>query len=129
MAFGVTDETFTVASLEEGAITFSYMVGLISGPYLGWALGNTLGALICSTLPINVQNSMGIALYAMFIALIIPGAKKSRAILMVIFTAITMNALFTLAPYFHKISEGWGIIIATITACLVGAALFPREDE
>ena len=129
LSFGITDETFTVASMHKEKSTFSYMLGLITGPYWGWALGTLLGAMICSVLPETLQNSMGIALYAMFIALVVPNAKKSRAALAVVFIAVAISSAFTWVPYLHGISQGWGIILATIAACLVGAIFFPREEE
>lgn len=128
MSFGITDETFAVASLEEEDISFGYMIGLVSCPYWGWAIGTALGALISSVLPTAWQNSMGIALYAMFIALIIPSAKRSKAVFAIVMIAVTISSMFTWAPYFRQISTGWAIIIATVTACLIGALFFPRED-
>lgn len=128
MAFGITDETFAVASLEQKDISFGYMLGLISCPYWGWAGGTALGALICSVLPSAVQNSMGIALYAMFIALLVPGAKQSRAALTVTLIAVIISSLLTWAPYLKQISPGWSTIITTVITCLCGALFFPRED-
>ncbi len=128
IAFGITDETFSVASMEKQDLTFAYMSGLITGPFIGWVLGTALGASICSVLPGSLQDSTGIALYAMFIALIIPNAKKSLAALTVVIIAISLSSIFTWVPYINQISEGWGIIIATMISCLIGAALFPRED-
>ncbi len=128
IAFGITDETFSVASMEKQDLTFAYMSGLITGPYLGWALGTALGASICSVLPSSLQDSTGIALYAMFIALIVPNVKQSLAALTVVIIAISLSSIFTWVPYINHISDGWGIIIATIIACLFGAALFPRDD-
>ncbi len=80
-AFGITDETFSVASMEQGKLPFYYLLGLITGPVCGWTLGTAMGALICSRLPENLSNAMGIALYGMFIAIIIPPAKKSTTVL------------------------------------------------
>lgn len=129
MALGITDEIFTVASLEEGEVTFSYMAGLIICPYFGWALGTALGAMITSMLPKTLQSSMGIALYAMFIALIIPSAKKSKAALTVVIAAAIVSSIFKFLPLLKSISGGWSIIITTIIAATVGAVLFPREDD
>jgi|CZCB01.1.fsa_nt_gi 4-azaleucine resistance transporter AzlC len=128
MAFGITDETFAVASLEQGDISFSYMLGLVSSPYWGWAAGTFVGALICSVLPPAVQSSMGIALYAMFIALIVPSAKRSKPVLATTVIAVVVSCLFTWAPHLRDISAGWGITIAAITASAVGALVFPREE-
>jgi predicted branched-subunit amino acid permease len=129
MAFGITDETFTVASLEKEEITFSYMMGLVTGPYWGWGLGTVFGALCTSILPATLQNSMGIALYAMFIALIVPATKKSKAALVVTIIAISISSIFKWTPYLNTISTGWMIIIATIIASTLGAIFFPREKD
>lgn len=130
LAFGITDETFAVASLEEKEITFPFMMGLIVGPYWGWALGTALGAVLTTFMPATLQDSMGIALYAMFIALIIPAAKNSKAALIVVIAAISISSVFRWVPYFHQLSPGWVIIIATIVASVIGAVFFPRaEDE
>lgn len=129
MAFGITDETFTVASLEKEDITFAYMMGIITCPYLGWGLGTLLGAVSTSVLPEKLQSSMGIALYAMFIALIIPEAKKSKQALIVVIAAIFISSIFTWIPCLEKVCGGWSIIIATIIASSVGAVFFPREED
>lgn len=129
MAFGITDETYTVAALEKEKITFPYMMGLVTAPYWGWGLGTAFGALSTTFLPDKVQNAMGIALYAMFIALILPAVKKSKAALVVVIVAVTVSSLFTGLPYLRQISFGWMIIIATVIASSIGAILFPREKE
>ncbi len=129
IAFGVTDEIFAVASLEKQQLTFPYMMGLIGGPYFGWAIGTLLGGLTTSILPPVLQDSMGIALYAMFIALIIPASKYSRAALIVILVAVGISSLFTYAPVLRGVSAGWVVILAAVVASTVGAVLFPRKDE
>lgn len=129
MAFGITDEIFTVASLEKQEITFAYMMGLTVCPYCGWALGTALGAMITSVLPKTLQSSMGIALYAMFIALIVPSAKKSKAALIVVITAVIISSAFKFVPFMKTVSGGWSIIITTIIAAAIGAVLFPRKDD
>lgn len=129
MAFGITDEIFSVASLEKGQVSFSYMMGLTVCPYFGWALGTYLGAAITTMLPKNMQSSMGIALYGMFIALIIPSVKKSREILAVSAAAVIISSVFKFVPCMKILSSGWSIIITTIIAAAAGAVFFPREDE
>lgn len=128
MAFGVTDETFTVAAMQRKDITYAFMTGLEIMPYIGWILGTAAGAVVCTLLPETLQNSMGIALYAMFIALVIPAAKKSKAALCVAACAIFVSSVLKWVPLFSAISGGWRIIIATIIACALGAKLFPLED-
>ncbi len=128
MSFGITDETFTVAAMQKKDITFSFMTGLEVLPYIGWAAGTAAGAIVCTILPEPLQNSMGIALYAMFIALVIPATKKSKAALIVAGCAIFISSLIKWVPVFSAISGGWRIIIATFIACTIGAKLFPVED-
>lgn len=129
MAFGITDETFTVASLEEREITFAFMMGLIFAPYFGWALGTSLGSIFSSILPPSLQSCMGIALYAMFIALVVPVSKKSKAALFVTLTGVMISCIFTWTPVLTHISGGWRIIIATILASTFGAVFFPRDGD
>lgn len=129
MAFGITDETFAVAAMEKEEITFPFMMGLIIVPYCGWAIGTALGAGLTEYLPEPLQNAMGIALYAMFIALIIPASKKSKAALSVVIVAVLVSTFFRWTPYLDKLSQGWVIIIATIVASTCGALFFPRQEE
>jgi len=128
MAFGITDETFAVASVERAEISFPYMLGLITGPYLGWGTGTLLGGLVCTLLPASLQNALGITLYAMFIALVVPPAKKSRAISLIVAVAVGLSSALAWLPGLRFLSEGWRITIATILACLFGAACFPRKE-
>ena len=128
VSFGITDEVFAVASLESGDLPFSYMLGLIFYPYFGWAIGTALGALICSALPETLHNAMGIALYGMFIALVVPSAKKSGAVLAVTIIAVALSSALTWTPCLNAVSPGWRITIATVIACIIGALVFPRKD-
>jgi len=105
------------------------MMGLIFAPYWGWALGTFLGAVTTSLLPPLLQNSMGIALYAMFIALLVPAAKQSKPALVVILIAVLMSSIFRWMPVFQQISSGWAIIVSAVFASLIGAILYPREVD
>lgn len=128
MAFGVTDETFTVAAMQKKDITFPFMAGLEVLPYIGWAAGTAAGAVVCTHLPETLQNSMGIALYAMFLALVIPAARKSKAALVVAGLAILISSIVKWVPVFSFVSGGWRIIISTVIACSLGAKIFPPEE-
>ncbi|HHX60042.1 MAG TPA: AzlC family ABC transporter permease [Epulopiscium sp.] len=128
ISYGVTDEIFAVASIEARKITFAYMCGLIIPPVFGWTAGTAMGAVISSILPRAVQNAMGITLYAMFIAIIVPVAKKSKQVAMVILIGITINSVFTWSHLFDFVSGGWKLIIATVVAASLGAFLFPVKE-
>lgn len=128
-AFGITDETFVIASMERAPIKAAYMFGLISLPIVGWNLGTLAGGCISGLLPEALQKAMGIAIYAMFIALILPAAKASRKICIVILIAVAVTCLLKYIPLFNFISSGFRIIIATVIASAAGAWLYPSEED
>lgn len=128
-AFGITDETFVVSSMEKTPVKAGYMFGLIIFPIVGWNLGTICGALISGTLPQDLQNAMGIALYAMFIALIVPAARDSMKVFLVVIIAVAVTCLMKYVPVFAFISSGFRIIIATVIASAAGAWLFPKAEE
>lgn len=129
LAFGITDETFVISSLHTGVLKSSFMIGLMSMPILGWNVGTLLGGSISTLLPEALQNAMGIALYAMFIALIIPASKQSRHVLYVIMAAVAVNCVLKYVPFFALISSGFRVIIATVFASALGAWLFPGTEK
>lgn len=127
--FGITDEVYAISVTEERKITASYMFGLISLPFLGWVLGTTAGALSAGIMPQKFLNAMGIALYAMFIAIIIPDARKNYRVFIVICIAILISCLFHFVPVINTIGIGFKIIIATVVAALFGALVFPIKED
>lgn len=128
IGYGITDEVFSVASLQPGMVTFPFMMGLISISCVGWFGGTLLGALICSALPEILSSAMGIAIYGMFIAIVIPPLKRSRPILLIVLFAIAINLIFYYVPVFHVISTGFRVIITSLIAAGIGAALFPEKE-
>ncbi len=129
ISFVVTDETFALASLEEGTLNFPYMAGLILLPYLGWASGTLAGEMIMGFLPGSVQGAMGIALYAMFLALIVPACRKSRQVLTVVAMAVAMHSCFIYLPFFSFMTAGAKLIISILAASGLGAYFFPIEED
>ena len=127
LAFGITDEIYAVAISQKGKITASYMAGLIVIPFIGWTSGTVAGALTNQLLPDIISNNMGILLYGMFIAVFIPAAKKSKAVLTVIIISATISIF--LKYVFPFISSGFSVIICAVVAATVCAALFPVNDE
>lgn len=127
LAFGITDEIYAVAISQKGKITASYMAGLIVIPFIGWTSGTVAGALTNQLLPDIISNNMGILLYGMFIAVFIPAAKKSKAVLTVIIISATISIF--LKYVFPFISSGFSVIICAVVAATVCAALFPVKDE
>lgn len=127
--FGITDETFAVAACEPRALSAKYMYGLITLPIVGWTLGTALGAVCTSLLSPSVGEAMEIALYAMFIAIIIPPAKKSKPVFVCIIIAVAVSCMFRYVGIFGFISDGFKIIITTLIAACAAAVLFPHTEE
>lgn len=133
IAFGVTDEIFAVAIQRKKTPTPLYFSGLILVPYFGWALGTFLGAVASDLMSAQVASALGIAIYAMFIAIIIPSCKEVKAIRYVLVIAITMSVFFRYMPLLKEISTGWVIILITLVAASLAAYKYPvameNEDE
>lgn len=130
VSFGVTDEIFAVSMQHKGELSAVYMAGLILTPVLGWTLGTWTGAVASSLMPATVSSAMGIALYGMFIAIIIPDARREKSVLFTILLAIMASYGFTYLPILKNLSSGWVIIIITIAVSAIAATLFPiKVDE
>ncbi|MCR5060256.1 MAG: AzlC family ABC transporter permease [Saccharofermentans sp.] len=129
--FFITDEIFGVASSGNQAVSRTYMTGLGILPVAGWTLGTLLGAVLGNILPSTVTNALSIAIYGMFIAIIIPAARKSKAILIVSIIAVCLSCIFYYVPFLNShVSSGFAIIICSIVAALAGAIFMPvKEDE
>lgn len=122
-AFGITDEIFAVSVSQKEKLVPSYMYGLILISAAGWVGGTAAGAVAGLALPASLTASMGILLYGMFIAIILPAARKCKKDLLVIIIAAAFSAVFKyLLP---EVSFGFAIIISAILASVIGALLFP----
>lgn len=129
IAFGNTDEIFAVASGQKEEVGKKYMFGLMTAPYFGWALGTLIGAVGSSFLPDSVRSALGLAIYGMFLAIIIPPAKKSKAVLAVVLLAAGMSCAFAYIPFLQSVSGGFVIIICAIAAAAFGAILKPIAEQ
>ena len=128
LGFGITDEIFAVAVLHKGEVGRSYFLGLMTIPYIGWSLGTLLGALSGNLLPAIVCSALGLAIYGMFIAIIVPPMKKSRSTLLVVCIAVILSCLFAYVPGLKTVSVGFTIIICAVVASVIGAIFFPVND-
>ena len=129
IAFVNTDEIFAMASGQKGSVGKKYMLGLASLPYIGWALGTLLGAAAGNILPEIVRNAMGIAIYGMFLAIIIPVAREKRSVAAVVAVAVAMSCAFYWIPALASVSSGFVIIICAVVAAVFGALIFPVEES
>lgn len=129
LSFGNTDEVFAVAMQQQGKIPSRYLSGLILTPYCGWTLGTFLGAACTGILPLSVRSALGIAIYGMFIAIITPPSRHSRAVLVTVLLSTAISCLFAFTPGFEQLSSGWVIIICAILAAGYAAFRFPVDVE
>ena len=128
-AFGITDEIFAVASGRSEEVSKRYMAGLITIPYFSWALGTLLGGLAGEILPEKLKAALGIAIYGMFIAIVVPAARKAVGVLAVSLCAVGLSCCLHYIPLFSGISQGFAIIICTVIAAAAGALIFPVKDS
>ena len=128
LGFFMTDEIFAVASAEK-EVRRSFFFGLSIIPYLGWSLGTLMGALIGSLLPEILMNSLTIAIYAMFIAIVTPKAKTERNVLFAVLISVILSCAFYYLPLLNTVSGGLTVSICAILAAVVAAIFFPIKSE
>ncbi|WP_053361824.1 AzlC family ABC transporter permease [Bacillus sp. FJAT-27251] len=119
-SFGITDETFSVAATQPGTVSTGYMFGLTLISYSSWVVFSGVGFLIGAGLPKTLQESMSIALYAMFIGLLVPSMKKSIKVVYLAALAASFNTVFTLG---ELMSTGWAIVSATLLSAIIVEAV------
>ena len=129
VGFGVTDEIFVMAMGNIGEVSRQYMYGLIALPVAGWSLGTLIGAAAGKILPEIVISALSIAIYGMFLAIIIPPAKKNKGIAMAAIFAALLSCCFKWLPILNKVSGGFSIIICTVLSAGIMAALMPVKNE
>ena len=125
-SFGITDEIFAVAVSQKSVSPF-YMYGLIGISALGWVSGTFLGAAAGNILPAAISSAMGIVLYGMFLAIIIPPAREHRGVFFAVLIAAALSILFSYV--LTAVSSGFAIIICSVIAAAACAVLFPVADE
>ncbi len=129
IAFFNTDEIFALAMSRREPLTIPYMLGLGTLPILGWTGGTLCGGLAGSVLPASIRSALGVMLYGMFIAIVVPPAKKERSILAAAGFALVLSSLFAWVPALKAVSAGISIVICTVIAAGACAVLFPVADE
>ncbi len=127
-SFFITDEIFAVGA-SRPKLNVKYMLGLATLPYIGWALGTTLGALAGSLLPEFITNALGIALYAMFIAIIIPPSIKSWGVTFAVLLSAGLSCALYFIPIINGIPQGFKIIICAIITAVIAALIFPVKEK
>ena len=125
IGFGVTDEVFAVSVSQPNEVSKQYMAGLILVPYLGWAGGTLLGAVAGNVLPSIVTTALGVAIYGMLIAIVVPPMRDHRPTALCVLFAVALSCAFRYIPYLSQVSAGFVIIICSVAASALFALLRP----
>lgn len=125
-SFGITDEIFAVSSSQPNKVSPRYMYGLVFISFMGWTMGTFLGAVAGQLLPEAVTSAMGIVLYGMFLAIIIPPARKQKSIMTVVLVSALISVLFYYV--FTFVSGGFAVIISAVISAGIVALLFPVKE-
>lgn len=140
IAFGVTDENFAVAIRRPQKLTFPYLTGLMSCSFCGWVGGTVLGAALAAILSSLLTGSaaayyqlamsaFNIALYAMFVAIVIPAAREERSVLLLVALSVAASCVFYFVPALQALPDGLEIVICSIVCTVAVSLLFPRRDD
>ena len=124
----ITDEIFAIAAAKPKKISVKYFCGLALLPYIGWATGTLIGAVFGNVLPDNAAYALGIALYAMFIAIILPPSLSQRGVLAATLFGAGLSCVLYYVPWFKGLSSGMSVIIAALAASFIAAAIFPVNE-
>ena len=127
--YGITDEIFAVASAQQGSVTPGYLYGMILVAAAGWVGGTLLGAVAGGLLPDLLKNALGIAIYGMFLAIVLPPARINRAVMLCALVASALSCALAYLPLFDFISDGFAVIICTLIAAAVAALVHPIREE
>lgn len=128
-SFANTDEIFAVASSQPGKVGKRYLYGLMLTPFLGWTLGTLLGGVAGTLLPDFVRSALGIAIYGMFLAIILPPARERKPVRFVVICAVALSMCFRWVPGLNRISGGFAIILCAVISAAAGAARYPETEE
>lgn len=129
MAYEVTDEIFGIAVSVPEKLHPAYMYGAVAVAGPGWVLGTFLGAVIGMILPERVMSALNVALYGMFMAVVIPPSRKNRVIAGVVAVSMICSTMFSIIPGIREISSGFQMILLTVLLAGGAAVLFPVKEE
>ena len=129
IAFFNTDEIFALAMAEPQPLTVPFLLGLGLTPIIGWTSGTLCGALAGSVLPVSLGTALGVMLYGMFIAIVVPPAKAEKPVLVTAILALVLSCAFRWLPVLNRVSAGIAIVVCTVAAAAFCAWRFPVEEE
>lgn len=125
-AFGITDESFSILATQKGRVTTAFTFGVALIAYSSWVIFTAVGHVIGANLPQFLQQAMSVALYAMFIGLLVPSMKGNRKVVLL---AATAAAIHCVLYYFHLLSTGWSILVATLASAIFVEILYAKSNK
>lgn len=129
LGFYITDENFGITIARRGPVNPYYTYGAICLGAPAWALGTALGIIAGNILPVGIVSALSVALYGMFIAIIIPPARQSRVIALLVFLSFVLSFAATILPFFRDLSDGTRTIWLTVLISAAAAVIFPVNEE
>lgn len=128
VGFGITDETFGISVGKPGVLNPYYSYGAMAIALPGWSVGTALGVVAGNILPVSVVSALSVALYGMFVAIIIPAAKTSRIVGGVILVSFVASFAVSRISLFDGLSDSMKISLLTVIIAGIAAFLFPLKD-
>ena len=128
LGFAVTDEIFAVAMTEK-KVTRAFFAGLATLPYIGWALGTFLGAILGNVLPATIMSALGLAIYGMFVAIVVPVMKDENPVILAVLIAAALSTAFTYVPGLKEVSPGLAISICAVVSAAIVSVIHPIDEE
>ena len=129
VGFDVTDELFGIAIARPGMVDPFYSYGAFIPALSGWSTGTALGIVMGNVLPDRAVSALSVALFGMFLAIIIPPARENRVVLGCVIVSFAASLVFSVAPIFASWSTGTRTIVLTVAISSIAALLFPVSDE
>ena len=129
ISYGNTDEIFAVSVSNNGEVGTKYMLGIILLPVIGWTGGTLCGAVAGNILPAIVTAALGVAIYGMFVAIVVPVAKKEKMTALCVLFAIAISCAFKYIPFLQIVPSGFTVIICAVTASVLFAVIAPVKAD
>lgn len=129
VGFGITDEIFGISIGRTGTLNPYYNYGAMAAALPSWSMGTAMGIVAGSILPASVVSALSVALYGMFIAIIIPASKADKIVGGVVTASFLISFIVSKIPLFDRLSDSMKISLLTVLIAGIAAALFPVKDE
>lgn len=129
VGFGITDEIFSAAIARPGRLEPMHSYGCMTASVPCWAIGTMLGIIAGNVLPLRLVSALSVALYGMFLAVVIPPARYSRPILLIVIVSFVLSLAASIAPVIKNWSGGMQTVVLTLVIASVFAVIFPVKQE